>query len=309
MGVSTGGNTSGNTRVDVGQFVFAGNNITLSQGTAAGGLNTITISAAAPGAAAITQTVGLSNITAGGSTAGTTGGVNGDDIQFVFAPGSNITMSQSINGSSGTLSIYGPGMTLSGWNFDNREMQTNAGGQASLWVRELMVPMAVQFDRLGVWVSHSNATNSSGSCTISMWVGLSTRNASTLSSVMSTSFTTAITASGTVGNYSLYGGRKIMPIPWTTTISPGQYWIGLVTRTTTGGADMTFGNLGIVQIASTMSGYFGSASNATNHVRLGEGVYSTTTNGMPTAISITQIQGNSSAFNRPPAMQFMSNIF
>lgn len=68
----------------------------------------ISMSAAAPGAAAITQTVGISNVTAGGSTAGTTGGVTGDDIQFVFVPGSNITMSQSINGSSGTLSIYGP---------------------------------------------------------------------------------------------------------------------------------------------------------------------------------------------------------
>jgi hypothetical protein len=48
VGVSNVGNTAGDTRVDVGRFVFAGgNNITLSQGTAANALNTITISAAA----------------------------------------------------------------------------------------------------------------------------------------------------------------------------------------------------------------------------------------------------------------------
>jgi hypothetical protein len=108
MGVSTGGNTAGNTRVDVGRFVFFGSNITLSQDTAAGALNTIVISAAAPGAAAITQSFGISTATAGGSTAGTTGMVNGDDIQYLLVPGSNITMSQSINGSSGTLTIFGP---------------------------------------------------------------------------------------------------------------------------------------------------------------------------------------------------------
>lgn len=44
VGVSNVGNTAGDTRVDVGRFVFAGgNNITLSQATAANGLNTVSI--------------------------------------------------------------------------------------------------------------------------------------------------------------------------------------------------------------------------------------------------------------------------
>ena len=49
--------------------------------------------------------LGISNVTQGGQTAGTSGMVNGDNIRFVFVPGSNITMSQSIDagGSSGMV--------------------------------------------------------------------------------------------------------------------------------------------------------------------------------------------------------------
>lgn len=62
----------------------------------------------AAGAAAITQSIGISTQTAGGATAGTSGYATGDDILYHFVPGSNITMSQSLNGASATLSIYGP---------------------------------------------------------------------------------------------------------------------------------------------------------------------------------------------------------
>jgi len=230
--------------------------------------------------------------------------------------GANISGSIT-NNSSGinlSLSVAAPGggaaVTLSGYDgYANNELLAAAGGQATLWIDRIDLPIALQFDRVGLRITHSNATNSSGSATISVWCGFSTRNASTLSSYASTSFTTAITQSGTVGSYSNYGGIKILPIPWTTTITAGNYWFGIVTRTTTGGANMTFGNLVNSQIASTMSGYFGSGSNATAGIRLAVGVYSATTAGLPTAISITQINGNSSVFLRQPAYLFMSNIF
>lgn len=151
------GNTSNTSNVVVGSLVLAGgNNVTLSQVSAAGAA-TVTISAAAQtnqqmtmfatgnttqsstgttnassmifrgsgaasvgitngsvlidvaaGAAAITQSIGISTETAGGATAGTSGYATGDDILYHFVPGSNITMSQSLNGASATLSIYGP---------------------------------------------------------------------------------------------------------------------------------------------------------------------------------------------------------
>lgn len=93
VGVSTGGNTAGNTRVDVGQFVLAGGaNITLSQATAAGGANTISIVGGAAG--------GLTNINV---SAGTTSN-NLSAITFNNANG----LSFGLNASTITASYTAP---------------------------------------------------------------------------------------------------------------------------------------------------------------------------------------------------------
>jgi hypothetical protein len=106
-GVSTGGNTAGDTAVRPGQIVFAGGaNITLSMATGAGSLQTVSIVGGAGGGGS--QSVGMSTQTAGGATAGTTGYASGSAILYHLVPGSNITMSQSVNGASGTMSIYAP---------------------------------------------------------------------------------------------------------------------------------------------------------------------------------------------------------
>jgi hypothetical protein len=60
------------------------------------------------GGAAGTQSLGMSTQTQGGATAGTSGYATGTQIQYLLVPGSNITMSQSVNGASGTMSIFGP---------------------------------------------------------------------------------------------------------------------------------------------------------------------------------------------------------
>lgn len=100
FGVSNdAGNTAGDTRVGPGRYVLrGGNNITLSQITAANALNTIVVSAGAGGGA---FTGGMSNI---GNTAGTSGTVQS---QILVVGGPNITVSQSVNGQSATLSISG----------------------------------------------------------------------------------------------------------------------------------------------------------------------------------------------------------
>lgn len=253
----------------------------------------------------------LSGAMAAPSPVNISAGTTSNNLATVVFSNSN-GVSFGLDGSTITASVNagGGGATLSGLDpYADRILLGIAGGQASLWINQLDLPAAVQFDRFGLRITHSNTSNSSGSATISVWVGVYTRNASSLSSIHSTSFTTAITQSGTAGSYSNYGGVKILPIPWTTTITAGNYWVGIVTRTTTGGANMTFGNVGLSMMNSTASGYFGSGSNATAHVKLGVGVYSATTAGIPSAISLTQINGNSSAFHRQPAYLFMSNIF
>lgn len=98
VGVSTGGNTSGDTSVGPGRMVLVGgNNITLSMATAAGKLMTVTISAPTPGAGA--YAAGVSNL---GNTAGTTG-TQGNQLVLVGSQG--INLSQSANAGSGTVSI------------------------------------------------------------------------------------------------------------------------------------------------------------------------------------------------------------
>lgn len=54
------------------------------------------------------DTLGVSNL---GNTAGTSGVVSGPNIELLLAGGSNITLSQSVNGSSATITINSPAAT------------------------------------------------------------------------------------------------------------------------------------------------------------------------------------------------------
>lgn len=139
VGVSTGGNTSGNTGLLAGRMVLAGgNNITLSVGTAAGQLQTITISAPNLGAGAMSA-----GVSTGGNTSGDTG-ITG--TRLVFAGGNNVTLSQAtdangatvtvsaFNQSNQTLGLYALGNTTqnSSTTLDARTLSYNALG-AMTW--------------------------------------------------------------------------------------------------------------------------------------------------------------------------------
>jgi len=164
----------------------------------------------------------------------------------------------------------------------------------------------VQFDRVAFQIHNSNSSNSSGSHTLSFWVGLYTRNASTLSLWGSTSTTVALTHSGTVGSYSLYSGIRHVTIPWTTTVSEDNYWIGFVSRTTSGGANGRYSNLVMSNVNSNFVGHFGSSHNTTQQLTLGQGVYSATTSSLPNSVAFTQIRGSDSAVFRFPNFFFAS---
>lgn len=102
-GVSTGGNTAGNTGTTVGTLVLAGGNqITLSQSTAAGSQATITVSAR--------NAVFGAGISTGGNTSGTSGTNTGT---IVFAGGNNITLSQATGAGGNTITVSAPNMVSS----------------------------------------------------------------------------------------------------------------------------------------------------------------------------------------------------
>lgn len=118
VGVSTGGNTAGDTRVDVGRFVLAGgNNVTLSQATAAGALNTISIIGGAGGAFS-------AGVSTGGNTAGDTG-VTG--TRLVFAGNNNITLSQATDAGGATITISGATVAGQPVNFSAGTTSGNLG--------------------------------------------------------------------------------------------------------------------------------------------------------------------------------------
>lgn len=93
----------------------------------------------------------------------------------------------------------------------------------------------------------------------------------------------------------------------TNTLTEGMYWIGVIQRTTTGGgAGHTLNQILNSQLNSSYRGIMGAATNASNQMSTGFGVYSVTTSGMPNSVGITELSGNSSIVLRPPSLYFVS---
>lgn len=112
LGVSTGGNTLGNTGTYSGQAIFVGgNNITLSVGTAAGGAQTITISGANAGGA---QT-GISGLQVSNTTytSGTVTFQNANGISFGSSGANGISASYTVpTQTNQTVGVYASSQTV-----------------------------------------------------------------------------------------------------------------------------------------------------------------------------------------------------
>ena len=272
------GNTSGDTGPYAGLVILSGgNNITLSQ---------------------LTYTA-------------TTGGItNTNAIVGISGPTISGTGQVSVSTNGGTVSIGVPNqVTMSGYleAMLDREMLAAQIGQNQVFVQPLLLNAPVQFAEICEMVNFSNASNSSNSATLTLQVGFYTRNASTLSLVTSASSSYAVTASGTAGSYSIYGGQREYPMPLTTTLSAGNWWIAFQSRTTTGGgAGMSWSNFVASNINSAYSGRFSSANNATNQFAMGLGSYNTTTTALPNSIGLSQINGSAAVNLRQVVFKLVS---
>ncbi|HUC87734.1 MAG TPA: hypothetical protein VMR95_01115 [Candidatus Binatia bacterium] len=127
INASIGGNSTsagaGYALVSSGTMLLAGgNNVTLSQNG-----NTVTISA---GAGAVgSNTFGMSNLS---NTSGTTGVISGSALQFALAGGNNVTLSQSINASSATITISAANQTVQTQNMHDLQIASNTTGTTAL---------------------------------------------------------------------------------------------------------------------------------------------------------------------------------
>lgn len=194
-----------------------------------------------------------------------------------------------------TRSFYNP--------YGDLNMVAGQVGQGTLNISPNDFPN-VTFNRVYLPINNTNSSNSSGSHTLSFWIGLYTRNDSTLSLVTSASNTYALTHSGTAGSYSLYSGMRHVSIGLSTSLSEGLYYVGMLSRTTSGGANGSYSQMLVSNINSNFLGHFGSSHNTTMQFRPGIGVYSATLSSIPSSIGISQLRGSDSAAQRPPVMIF-----
>jgi hypothetical protein len=150
VGVSTGGNTAGDTRVGAGRFVFqGGNNVTLSQITGANAVNTIIISGGAGGAG---DGVNALVVNGGASTATTTLTLsNSNNVSFGHNAGvitATATFAQTNQSAIRAFGVSNTGQTagntgvstgidwvLAGSGSITLSQSTAGGGPNTVWVQ------------------------------------------------------------------------------------------------------------------------------------------------------------------------------
>lgn len=302
---------------------FNGANISGSLTQNSAGL-ALSLSVAAPGAAAENNNIDLlgantaGNTTASGSTIGWSGlnltlsGTNASQVVISAPATSSLSatgiLSISTNGS--TISLGVPGAATRNY-FNPQDGYVQVAGQqgnASLHLQPAYLP-DVTFDRIAMPVLVTNATNSTGTVTVSFGFAVYTRNAATFSMVDSTSGSAAVTFSGTVNN-STFAGMRLLTIPWSSSFSEAQYYVGIWSRTTSGGANATINQYLVSQVNSVFSGLLGVGSNASVQYTRGLGHFSTTfSTALPSSVGVSDMRGSAAIVLRQPAFYLVNGTF
>jgi len=238
------------------------------------------------------------------------GGSTNTVSQLVFSNVNNVTFGLNEGTITATATGGGGGaFTYPYFNpLDAYVQVTGILGSNSLLFQPMQAPN-VQFDRVAIPLYLSHATNSTFAATLSFYWGLYTRNDSTLSLLtdVSTAFGSQLSFSST--NSSLYHGLRLWTAGITNTLTEGQYYVGIMSRITTAGSAQSLSNIVASQQNSSFSGLFGVTTAATNQYTRGLGRFSTTTANLPASVALSQIQGQSSAFLRPPIFYLVSQTF
>jgi hypothetical protein len=262
---------------------------------------------------------GVPTVSVVGNTAGNTTQGN---LSLVLAGGPNVTLSGSTNPGVMTVSVSaaagggGGGVTMSqtaypAWPIANALYTQIGNGSAFFYPMALAA--ALQFDRviLPIAVTVSTSSNSSHAGTLSMEVGIFTRNGNTLSSLATASRTQAWTNTSNNSLASLSGARHFS-IGFTTTLeATREYWLGVWSRTSTANANwISLSNLGqSVGTAATSNflGNFAEASNASKQFVLGSGHHSASSSRLHASAALADLRGTVAGWDRfPPTVVFAS---
>lgn len=215
---------------------------------------------------------------------------------------------------------FNNGVVLSYYNPKDAYLQDiGSWGSNSLFMQPFQAA-DIQFDRVAIpiFFSKETNTNSNMSFTFSMWWGLYSRNVSTLSLMTAYTTMSSMQSVYSSSNTSLYSGIRLMTLGLTNTISEGRYYVAMLSNITTAGTG-TISNLVQSQLNSSFYGLFGQAANQSIQYTAGQGIYSATTNNLPSSIAISQLyaaatgtaaaNSTNTLVGRQPVFYLVSNTY
>ena len=211
--------------------------------------------------------------------------------QLIFSNANNFSF--GLNGSTLTAT-YDPSFAFNYYNpLDAYNQVAGTWGNGSLFMQPFQLDYAVDADRLAIPIFMSNAANNNSSVglTLSMRWGLYTRSNSTFN--LLTDYSTQLVFQSTLStaNSSIYHGIRLWTTDFNKTLSKGQYYVAMLSNQTTSNQPGTINNIVISQLNTSFLGLWGQAPNQTIQFTRGLGIYSATTNELPSSIGISQIRG------------------
>lgn len=224
------------------------------------------------------QSIGMNTSTAGGGTGGTSGYASGGQVRFDFYAGSNITLSQSVNAASGSLTIFGTsggggGGAAPTVSFFQNAAPANTGNSQLPNATLVIWPLNVADIFPGNMTASTMFLNMTGTVSTgaswrrSISLGFYTLvNSTQLSLCFSASTSFGSSATNTAMNQSFAGYRwltlhssqfNIQP-----TFSQTKYWFALWDRSTSGSQSFSFHGQSHFVHTSVRSGFINAASNS-----------------------------------------------
>lgn len=220
--------------------------------------------------------------------------------------GNNVTLKITGN----TLEISGPSQVYASIEHYIPFMGSQAMAgilNASYFVIPVNLPAAMDIGRVVHMMQVSFGSNTSGTLTVSMWAQLFTLNGATLSNLASGSTAHALTYQGTNANSTTASGQRMVHIPLQHNATPGHYWLGMLLRSTSGGANATVSQIIITALNSAFSGSWGQATNASNQMFYGYGTFGTTQSTTRETIAIADLRQGGAALLRSQPYFILSN--
>ncbi len=328
-GASGGGGGGGGVALVNGTATYSSGSVNLnaSGGLTLSNLGGQTLNLSAPAQSNLSAT-GIVSISSNGNTisigapAFSVGIASNSTVsnQVIFAAGTNITLSQSTNASGATISIAGASggggggggvATLSNWEplpLQYGSLSYTQKGDGSVYLYKLQPAVNVVASRLLQLVSITVTTSSnvSHAGAISIAAGIFSANGSTLSLITESSGSTYYQWTNTSNaSLSVLSGIQGLSMPIGISMTPGNYWIGMWSRTTyTNANSFRASNIVFAANNSVYQGLLLQSSNASQGVQEGVGYYSASSSALPSNIAMSDITQSRFRSNAMPYIIF-----